>query len=84
MCCIFFDVAYIFFFLIFEIIKLQKLLLSKKNSFRDVTLYRNGPGRDILSHSGTVPGNPSGNTFTCQSWMLLSPSGGVVSALVSV
>jgi len=45
-CCIFFDVAYIFFFLIFEIIKLQKLLLFKKNSFRDVTLSRNGPGRD--------------------------------------
>jgi len=31
-----------------------------ENSFGDISLSRNGPGRDAghLSHSGTVPGNP--------------------------
>jgi len=66
----FVDVAHIFFFLIFEIMKLQKLLWFKKNLFRDVTLSRNGPGwdaghfvpfRDCPGQSGTS-GHPRFNT----------------------
>jgi len=82
-CCIFVDVPYICLFLIFEIIKLQKLLWFMKKSFRDVALSRNGPGRDAIhfapfrvcpGQSGTS-GHPNFNSLFSASLGLRSVRG---------